>query len=81
MLHSNLKVGENGNLYFAGVDTTVLAKKYGTPLMLLDEDRIRSRMRTYICAMKKHFASVTPFPLPNIIHGVKCANIIRKLPA
>lgn len=54
MLHSNLTVGENGNLFFAGVDTTELTKKYGTPLMLLDEDRIRQRCRTYMDAMKKH---------------------------
>lgn len=54
MLHSNLTVGENGNLFFAGVDTVELTKKYGTPLMLLDEDRIRQRCRTYIAAMKKH---------------------------
>ena len=55
MLHSNLTIGENGHLQFAGVDTVELCKKYGTPLMLLDEDRIRARMRTYITAMEKHF--------------------------
>ncbi len=54
MLHSNLTVSENGHLYFAGADTVELAKKYGTPLMLLDGDRIRQRCRTYIGAMKKH---------------------------
>lgn len=55
MLHTNLSVGENGHLYFANVDTVSLAEKYGTPLMLLDEGRIRARMRTYITAMEKHF--------------------------
>lgn len=55
MLHSNLSVNEQGNLVFAGVDTTTLAKKYGTPLFVMDEERIRSNMRTYIAAMKKHF--------------------------
>lgn len=55
MLHNNLSIGENGHLYFAGRDTVELAKQYGTPLMLLDEDRIRNRMRTYISAMEKHF--------------------------
>ena len=55
MIHNNLSVGENGHLLFAGMDTVELAHKYGTPLMLLDEDRIRSRMRTYISAMEKHF--------------------------
>lgn len=55
MLHSNLSVNEQGNLAFAGVDTITLAKKYGTPLFVMDEERIRSNMRTYIAAMKKYF--------------------------
>ena len=28
IVHSNVTVGENGHLYFAGADTTVLAEKY-----------------------------------------------------
>lgn len=47
MLHDNLSINEPGHLTFAGLDTVSLAAAYGTPLMLLDEDRIRSRMRTY----------------------------------
>ncbi len=54
MLHTNLGIGENGHLYFAGMDTVELAKKHATPLMLLDENRIRERCRLYINAMKKH---------------------------
>ena len=40
LLHNNLGIKEN-NLTFAGYDTVALAKKYGTPLMLLDENKIR----------------------------------------
>ena len=54
LLHENLGV-LNGNLSFAGYDTVELAKKYGTPLMLLDENKIRNTMRTYKSAMKKYF--------------------------
>ena len=54
MLHSNLSVKE-GNLYFAGYNTVELAREYGTPLMLLDEKRIRERRRTYKRAMMTHF--------------------------
>ncbi len=46
-LHDNIGSAENGHLTFAGMDTVALAAKYGTPLMLLDEERIRTRMRTY----------------------------------
>jgi len=54
MLHSNLTI-KNGHLFFAGMDTVELAKKYGTPLMLLDEGRVRENAKTYVEAMKKHF--------------------------
>ena len=54
LLHSNLSVSGD-NLIFAGYDTVELAKKYGTPLMLLDENRIRSTMRTYKNAMERYF--------------------------
>ena len=55
MLHSNLGINEQGHLTMAGVDTVDLAEKYGTVLMVLDEDRIRSNMRMYIDSMKKYF--------------------------
>ncbi len=46
-LCSNLTVGENGRLFFAGQDTAALAERYGTPLYLMDEDRIRLNCRVY----------------------------------
>jgi len=42
-------------LYFAGQDTTELAKKYGTPLYLMDENKIREKCRIYKKAFEKHF--------------------------
>ena len=55
MLHENLSVNEKGHLCIAGRDTVELAKKYGTPLMVMDEERIRRNMRVYKSAMEKHF--------------------------
>ena len=55
ILHSNVNIGENSNLYFAGIDTTVLAKKYGTPSMFIDENRVRIRMKEYLTALKENF--------------------------
>ena len=40
MICNNITV-ENGILHFAGQDTTKLAAQYGTPLYLMDEDKIR----------------------------------------
>ena len=51
----NITVGQNGHLYFAGQDTVELAKQYGTPLYLMDEDKIRESCRVYTEAFKKHF--------------------------
>ncbi|HKL73416.1 MAG TPA: diaminopimelate decarboxylase [Clostridia bacterium] len=55
MLHDNLKINEKGILQFAGRDTVELTEKYGTPLMVLDEDRIRNNCKVYKTAMEKHF--------------------------
>lgn len=51
----NLSISKEGRLTFAGRDAVALAKKYGTPLMLLDEGRIRRRCREYKKAMEESF--------------------------
>ncbi len=56
MLHNNLSVGQNGHLYFAGMDTVELGKKYGTPLYLIDEEKIRENCRMYKKYMDKYFS-------------------------
>lgn len=40
---------------FAGQDTVELAKQYGTPLYLMDEDRIRANCRLYKEAVARYF--------------------------
>ncbi len=62
MLHSNLGINEKNHLTLAGVDTVELAEQYGTPLFLMDEDRIRRNMRTYIDSMQE-FMGGTSGPL------------------
>lgn len=55
MICENLGINEKGHLTFAGFDTVELAEKYGTPLYLLDEDRVRKMCRIYTGAIKKYF--------------------------
>ncbi len=55
MLHENLSVNEKNHLCIAGRDTVELAEKYATPLMVIDEERIRRNARIYKDAMKKFF--------------------------
>ncbi len=52
----NLGVNGAGHLTFAGQDTVLLAGQYGTPLYLMDEERIRHNCRVYTNAFKKNFA-------------------------
>ena len=54
-LSDNLSVSSAGTLLFAGHDTRALAQKYGTPLYLMDEQRIRRNCRTYVNAFKNAF--------------------------
>ena len=62
MLYDNLSINENCVLTFAGQDTVALTKEYGTPLMLLDADRVRSRCREYKTAMAEFLpAGSMPF--------------------
>lgn len=55
MLSKNITVGSDGSLEFAGYNTVELAKKYGTPLYLMDENLIRERMRIYKEALADYF--------------------------
>ncbi len=48
---------ENGRLNFAGQDVCALAERYGTPLYLLDEDRLRYNCRMYKSAFETSFGS------------------------
>lgn len=58
----NLGITAAGHLSFAGQDTVSLAAAYGTPVYLMDEDRIRHNCRLYREAMAKHFGEDS-FPL------------------
>ncbi len=54
MLYSNLSVNDQGHLSIADIDACELAKAYGTPLYVLDEDRVREKCRTYVEAMRTY---------------------------
>ena len=59
MICSNIAI-DNGHLTFAGRDTVELAGKYGTPLYLMDEQRIRHNCRVYKESMDRYFARALP---------------------
>ena len=69
----NLSVNGAGHLCFGGQDTAALAAKYGTPLYLMDEDRLRRNMRVYTDAFRRHFV-----PGSRVLYASK-ANAFRQI--
>ncbi len=57
MLSTNLSINASGHLCFAGQDVCALAAYYGTPLYLMDENRIRENCRVYLDAFAKNFGT------------------------
>ena len=55
MLYDNLGINEQGHLTIGGVDTVDIAHEFGTALYVMDEDKLRSNIRTYVDAMNKYF--------------------------
>ena len=48
---------KNNHLFFNNFDVVELAMKYGTPLYIMDENRIRENIHTYKNALKKYFGN------------------------
>ena len=46
---------KNSHLHIGGVDTVELAKEYGTPLYVFDEDVIRTAIRTYKDSIDRYY--------------------------
>ncbi len=72
MICDNLSVSDEGILLFAGQSTVALAEQYGTPLYLMDEDRIRNRMQTYVRGMEKAFGEYG-----HVLYASKAASFKR----
>lgn len=54
---SNIATTATGHLTFAGRDTVELASAFGTPVYLMDEDRIRANCAAYRNAFAKYFSA------------------------
>lgn len=54
-LCDNISSSDAGHLTFAGYDTVELAEKYGTPLYLIDENKVREKLRTYKNSMTESY--------------------------
>lgn len=54
-LHYGMKINEDGHLVISGCDTVELARQYGTPLYVIDEDYLRQNCKKFKEAMDKYF--------------------------
>lgn len=55
ILFDHFGVNEKGHLTIGGADAVDLAREYGTPAYILDENVIRENCRTYLKAARKYF--------------------------
>ena len=54
MLYPYLTTNDKGHLCIAGIDACDLAATYGTPLYVLDEQRVREKCKAYVNAMRAY---------------------------
>ncbi|HBL40606.1 MAG TPA: diaminopimelate decarboxylase [Ruminococcaceae bacterium] len=50
-----ISVDEKGHLTIGGMDTVELAKEFGTPCFVMDEQRIRKNCRAYVDSIQKNY--------------------------
>lgn len=55
LLYPHLSVNQAGHLAIGGADTLELARTYGTPLYVMDEDAVRRMCRIYRQAAAEAF--------------------------
>ena len=55
LLYPHFDINDQGHLTVGGLDTVALAKEYGTPVNLLDENVVRAQMRLYLRCAKQYF--------------------------
>ena len=55
LLSENITRAPDGTLLFAGQSVPALAERYGTPLYLMDEERIRQNCRRYTATFRECF--------------------------
>ena len=75
LLYPHFDINEQGHLTVGGLDTVQLARQYGTPVNLLDENAVRAQMRLYLRCAKQYFGE-SALPL-FASKALCCAEIYR----
>ncbi len=56
-LHGTMDVNEEGILNIGGISTLELADKFGTPLLVLDEDELRKNISQYVDSFTENYSN------------------------
>ena len=78
ILFDHFGVNKKGHLTIGGADAVELAKEFGTPAYILDENVIRENCRTYLRAARENFG---PDALPLYASKALCFTGIYKIAA
>ena len=54
-MNKRFEVSSEGHLLLGGCDAVELTKTYGTPLYVMDEQKVRDAMRAYRTSMEKYY--------------------------
>ncbi len=77
MISNNLSI-KNNILYFGGRSTVELAEKYGSPIYVMDEQKIRENCGKYVNAMHQYFGeNAKPFFASKACSFKKIYNIVE----
>ncbi len=77
MICSNIEI-KNNELYFGSRSTVELVSKYGSPIYVMDEQKICENCRTYVQAMKKYFGeNAKPYFASKACSFKKIYNIVE----
>ena len=68
----------DNQFYFGGVSAVELAKTYGTPLYVYEEERIRENFRRALKAFQKYYADFRFFYAIKANNNLAIANILRQ---
>ena len=71
LISENLAVNEKNHLTIGGCDTVELAKEFGTPLYVLDENLVR-KIAVYIKTQSTNIMEETDLFCMPIRHCVRC---------
>ncbi|WP_246183449.1 diaminopimelate decarboxylase [Paenibacillus methanolicus] len=57
-IYGTQRINQEGHLEIGGCDTVALAKEYGTPLYVIDEEAVRQKCRDYVGSFQAHWDHV-----------------------